>query len=124
MPDDRLDGPDHDGFDAFVVGWDGPTLAGSSSGRYLDATGSSMCGQLASPARLDRRVEGLSRQYPPSIPGEGEADEGIWASLFASLARVAHWHGDQADGQKTGGRDLPSDGSRPEGARIAVVVSL
>src|SRR5260221_11773971 len=75
-----------------------------------------MCGLLATPARLDGRLERLPQQYSSSVPGEGQADQWGWTSVLTDLARVAHWHRDQADGEKTGGRDHPQDSSRPPGA--------
>ena len=72
-----------------------------------------MCGLRAPPARLDRRLERLPQQYPSSVPREGQADQGGWTSMLAGLARVTHWHCDQADGEKTGRRDHPPDSPWP-----------
>jgi transposase-like protein len=69
----------------------------------------------ATPARLDRRLGGLSQQYWASVPREGQADQWSWASVFASLARGAHWHGDQADGEQAGRRDHEKDDPWPVG---------
>ncbi len=52
---------------------------------------------LAPPARLDGRLERLPQPYSSSVPREGQADQWGWTSLLAGLARVAHWHRDQAD---------------------------
>ena len=51
--------------------------------------------------------------YPNSIRRAfrktGQAEPRSWASPFADLAAVAHWHGDQADPAKAGGRDHAQD---------------
>src|SRR6266700_3936158 len=54
-----------------------------------------MCSLLATPARVDRRLERLPQQYKPRVPRESQADPWGWASLFADLGRRAHWHRDQ-----------------------------
>src|SRR5713101_1486487 len=38
--------------------------------------------------------------------------EASWTSMLAGLVGIAHWHGDQANGEKTGRRDHPADGLR------------
>src|ERR1700730_9663092 len=62
-----------------------------------------------------RQVPTLPQQYSASVPREGQADQWSWASVFAGLARVAHWHGDQADGEKAGRRDHQKDNPWPVG---------
>src|SRR5437660_5780294 len=75
-----------------------------------------MRGCLAPPPRVDRRLERVSGQHPSSIPREGQANGGGWTSVLAGLATVAHWHGDQANGEKAGRRDHATDGSWGVGA--------
>src|SRR5205823_14268254 len=80
-----------------------------------------MRGVLASPARVDRRLERLSRQHLPSVPREGQANGGGGTSVLAGLAAVAHWHGDQAHAEKTGRRDHATHGLWSAVASRAVV---
>ena len=82
----------------------------------MPVSGAPMRGVLASPPRVDRRLERVSGQYLPSVPREGQANGGGGTSVLAGLARVAHWHRDQADGEKTSGRDHPQASSRSAGA--------
>lgn len=70
-----------------------------------------MLGLFASPPRVDRRLECLSREHPPSVPREGQAHGGGWASVLTGLARATHWHSHKANGEKTGCRDHAADGS-------------
>src|SRR5947209_9382901 len=83
-----------------------------------------MRGMLAPPARVDRRLERLSGQHPPSVPRESQAHGGGGTSLLAGLASVAHWHGDQANGEKTGRRDHATDGSWSAVASRVVVAGF
>src|SRR2546430_10415433 len=76
----------------------------------LDVPGAPMRGVLAPPAGVDRRLERLSGQHPPSVPREGQTNCGGWTSVLAGLAAVAHWHGNQANGDNTGRCDHPQDG--------------
>src|SRR5947209_14262675 len=69
----------------------------------MPVPGSPMRGVLAPPARVDRRLERLSGQHPPSVPREGQANCGGWTSVLAGLAGVAHRHPNQANAEKTGG---------------------
>src|SRR5947209_3678254 len=92
MQNDCVDGIGHDGFDAAVAGRSGPGVARSPSGRCSAPAGAQVCSLLATSARLDGRLERLPQQYSPSVPREGQADQGGWTSMLAGLARVAHWH--------------------------------
>jgi hypothetical protein len=83
-----------------------------------------MRGLLAPPPRIDRRLERVSGQHPPSFPREGQADSGNWTSVLAGLVGVAHWHGDQANGEKTGCRDHATDGLWSAVASRAVVAEF
>src|SRR5258708_19334829 len=75
-----------------------------------------MCSLFATSAGDNRRLERLSGQHPPSISGEGQAHQGSWASWFAYLAAVAHWHGHQAHQEQAGGPDHATDGPWGGGA--------
>ena len=77
----------------------------------MPVPGAPMRGVLAPPAGVDRRLERLSGQHPPSVPREGQANGGSWTSVLAGLAPVAHWHGDQANAEQTGCRDHAAHGS-------------
>src|SRR6266480_8004682 len=65
---------------------------------------------LASPPRVDCRLECVSGQYLPSVPREDQANSGSWTSVLANLAGAAHWHGDQAHQEKTACPDHAADG--------------
>src|SRR5689334_14829189 len=62
-------------------------------------------------ARVDRWLECVSGQYPSSFPREGQAEPRSRASVSADLAAAAHWHRDQTNPEKAGGRNHPQDGS-------------
>jgi hypothetical protein len=68
-----------------------------------------MRGLAAASAGVDGWLERVSGQHPPSVPREGQADQWSWTSLLAGLAGVAHWYGDQANGEKTGRGDYAMD---------------
>src|SRR5215831_11575220 len=83
-----------------------------------------MCGFLASPTRVDRRLERLSGEYLPSVPRKSEANRRSGTSLLASLAATAHWYCDQANKKETGHRDHPAHGSWSAIASRAVVAAF
>src|SRR2546425_3349577 len=83
-----------------------------------------MRGELASPPRVDRRLERVSGQHLPSVPREGQANGGGGTSLLTGLARVGHWHGNQANGEKTGRRDHAAHGPWSAVASRGVVGGL
>jgi hypothetical protein len=90
----------------------------------MPVSGAPMRGMPASPARVDRRLERLSGQHPPSVPREGQANGGSWTSVLAGLAPVAHGHGDQANAEQTGCRDHAAHGSWAAVASRAVVAGF
>src|SRR5256886_6622395 len=81
MQNDGVDGIGHDGFDAAVAGRSGTGVARSPSGRCSAPAGAQVCSLLATSARLDGRLERLPQQYSPSVPREGQADQGGWTSM-------------------------------------------
>src|SRR5260370_2571957 len=69
-----------------------------------------------------RQVPTLPQQYQAGISRQSQTNGGAWACLVAGLVQLAHWDGDQTDGEQAPhGRyssdeprfDSPSDAPLP-----------
>src|SRR5258706_6568976 len=67
---------------------------------------------------------GLSQQYQTGLSRQSQTHSGAWSSLIAGLVGLAHWHGDQADGQQASHGGASSDESRVDGASDAPLAAF
>jgi hypothetical protein len=100
MQNDRLDGTGHDGLHPTLAGRNRERGPRQAPGECSHATGSTVQPGHERSAGLYRRLGRLSQEYHASLSRESQTDSRTGTGLFAGLAGLAHWDGDQADREK------------------------
>src|SRR5258708_32818989 len=71
-----------------------------------------------------RQVPTLPQQYQAGISRQSQTNGGAWACLVAGLVELAHWDGDQTDGEQAPHGSYSSDEPRVDSASDAPLAAF